>query len=118
MKEFKYFSGAGSPAPERSTAGREFPSQLPNPTTVLRSAAALLKQFADSAPSLFAPQIRNRGLTETRTLVHFFAPFSFVRDNCFFLVSRIFRIILFPEVRISHESIVIRKLLYVIKEYL
>ena len=59
MKEFKYFSRAGFQPPARSTAGREFPSQLPDPTTVLRSAAALLKQFADSA------RIRNRGLAET-----------------------------------------------------
>lgn len=65
MKEFKYFSRAGFQPPARSTAGREFPSQLPDPTTVLRSAAALLKQFADSAPSLSAPRIRNRGLAET-----------------------------------------------------
>lgn len=65
MKEFKYFSRAGFQPPARSTAEREFPSQLPDPTTVLRSAAALLKQFADSAPSLFAPRIRNRGLAET-----------------------------------------------------
>lgn len=65
MKEFKYFSRAGCPPPARSTAGREFPSQLPDPTTVLRSAAALLKQFADSTPSLFAPRIRNRDLAET-----------------------------------------------------
>ena len=56
-------------------AGREFPSQLPDPTTVLRSVAALLKQFADSAPSLLAPTVFvNRGLTVTPALGGFVSP--------------------------------------------
>lgn len=76
MKEFKYFSRARLPTPcARSTAGREFPSQLPDPTTVLRSVAALLKQFADSARSPLAPTIFvNRGLTETPVLIGFVSP--------------------------------------------
>lgn len=50
MKEFEYFPRAPPPP------AHELPSQLPDSTTVLRSAAALLKQFARSHPPTPPPR--------------------------------------------------------------